>query len=807
MKKTKLVRVAEIGLGLFLIFGNLLLCFAQMPRFKSAAKIGGNLNDNLFDKHVNPDGSSIVLTQSNSRGNITVGTTTIQANSPISGSSNTSLVMKFTKNQQLAWVRKSSNKFYFNRTWVGSNGNIYLTGGYQDSIRFGNRVILEPAGNFGYGFKLTLSQNNEVLNLENFLPKYSVNYQRNLSDVAPDEKIYSMRSRFFQDPNTGMNEYYQDIIKIDQNGNLIDSISLGWVQEPKQLKIKNNKIYLLGSYSYRDSLAPDWNLPPFPDSIPEYYYAKGRAYIAVFDTSLNFIQAKVPYNGGGPNPGGMFSSILFNHQNEAFIFGDTYGDTLTMDSVVVTNPYSSIWQRSTAIIIKLDSELKTKWIQAYFLPTADFSMYYKNIDSIGHLHISGLTPNLYPLPNGQVLPYYYLMRMNGDGKVIAARSFLEFGNNCDLNPDSKGNLIGFGGYSYKSADLDSMSLTWTPTYQNLNPTYNWDSYVARLGNCNLSNPTLSGPSNQSFCQGDSLTLSCSPFQKYQWSTGDSTQSISIKKPGAYHCYIYDSLGCYARSQTIVVNEIPIKTSNLSVSICSNESYLGYDTSGIYIDTLVSSLGCDSIRTLNLSIKPKITFSQNIRLCQNQTLQVGTRIYTQAGIYLDTLAAANGCDSIVTSTLNYDIPNNSIQLSAELVALAAPDQDSYQWLDCNAGFAPITGETDSSFAPDLLGSYAVRVTKGSCADTSNCLFLVNSEPKVVAKSGLNIFPNPAQGYTTIECSSCKEGQIIEIFSADGTEVKSLTINTARRVIVEGLPAGIYLLHVQGRPFTREKLVIW
>jgi hypothetical protein len=257
----------------------------------------------------------------------------------------------------------------------------------------------------------------------------------------------------------------------------------------------------------------------------------------------------------------------------------------------------------------------------------------------------------------------------------------------------------------------------------------------------------------------------------------------------------------------VVNEIPIKTSNLSVSICSNESYLGYDTSGIYIDTLVSSLGCDSIRTLNLSIKPKITFSQNIRLCQNQTLQVGTRIYTQAGIYLDTLAAANGCDSIVTSTLNYDIPNNSIQLSAELVALAAPDQDSYQWLDCNAGFAPITGETDSSFAPDLLGSYAVRVTKGSCADTSNCLFLVNSEPKVVAKSGLNIFPNPAQGYTTIECSSCKEGQIIEIFSADGTEVKSLTINTARRVIVEGLPAGIYLLHVQGRPFTREKLVIW
>jgi hypothetical protein len=303
--------------------------------------------------------------------------------------------------------------------------------------------------------------------------------------------------------------------------------------------------------------------------------------------------------------------------------------------------------------------------------------------------------------------------------------------------------------------LDSLkldSLVFPPTPSAPGYSNQQDCFFARLGNCNLSNPTLSGLSNQSFCQGDSLTLSCSPFQKYQWSTGDSTQSISIKKPGAYHCYIYDSLGCYARSQTIVINEIPIRTSSLSASICSGESYLGYDTSGIYIDTLVSSLGCDSIRTL---------------------------------------------------TLNYDIPNNSIQLSAEFGALAAPDQDSYQWLDCNAGFAPIPNETDSSFAPTLSGSYAVRVNKGNCADTSSCVLLTSNNNLSKSRNEIRIYPQPVKDKLYIEIPETSQITELVLMDAMGRIVVNEKGRNMQSISVSKLPAGLYQLKV----FTGKEMQVF
>ncbi|HPI12598.1 MAG TPA: hypothetical protein PLK63_16245 [Catalimonadaceae bacterium] len=219
--------------------------------------------------------------------------------------------------------------------------------------------------------------------------------------------------------------------------------------------------------------------------------------------------------------------------------------------------------------------------------------------------------------------------------------------------------------------------------------------------------------------------------------------------------------------------------------------------------VTDSKGCQKRDTIQLALSPVLRASLAKTICPGETFED----YSTNGTFKDTLVSSHGCDSIRTLTLSYDIPNNSIQLSAEFGALAAPGQDGYQWLDCNAGFAPLPGETDSSFAPTVSGSYAVRVTKGNCADTSGCLFLVNTEPKIGTRSGLNIFPNPAQGFTTIDCPSCKEGQTIEIFSTEGSRIKSMNIGPNRRISVEGLPAGIFNVRAKGRHFIPEKLVIW
>ncbi len=46
--------------------------------------------------------------------------------------------------------------------------------------------------------------------------------------------------------------------------------------------------------------------------------------------------------------------------------------------------------------------------------------------------------------------------------------------------------------------------------------------------------------------------------------------------------------------------------------------------------------------------------------------------------------------------------------------------SYQWLDCNNGFAVIPNETNQSYTPAVSGNYAVIVFQNTCRDTSDCI---------------------------------------------------------------------------------------
>lgn len=55
------------------------------------------------------------------------------------------------------------------------------------------------------------------------------------------------------------------------------------------------------------------------------------------------------------------------------------------------------------------------------------------------------------------------------------------------------------------------------------------------------------------CQGGSLSLSLPPGATYNWSTGDSTQSITITQPGTYSATIFNTAtGCFAFTTNLVV---------------------------------------------------------------------------------------------------------------------------------------------------------------------------------------------------------------------------------------------------------------
>jgi len=60
-----------------------------------------------------------------------------------------------------------------------------------------------------------------------------------------------------------------------------------------------------------------------------------------------------------------------------------------------------------------------------------------------------------------------------------------------------------------------------------------------------------------FCAGDSSTLDAGVFSEYIWSTGDTTQTITVKQAGAYTVTVYDANVCPdENSVTVTVNPLP-----------------------------------------------------------------------------------------------------------------------------------------------------------------------------------------------------------------------------------------------------------
>ena len=109
--------------------------------------------------------------------------------------------------------------------------------------------------------------------------------------------------------------------------------------------------------------------------------------------------------------------------------------------------------------------------------------------------------------------------------------------------------------------------------------------------------------------------------------------------------------------TVEVATRPILTSTTDHSECVSYTWNGttYTSSGTYTWTNVggASNGCDSVATLNLTIKEPATSTTNHTACYSYTWNGNT--YTTSGIYTWTGTGANGCDSVATLNLTINNP--------------------------------------------------------------------------------------------------------------------------------------------------------
>lgn len=166
-------------------------------------------------------------------------------------------------------------------------------------------------------------------------------------------------------------------------------------------------------------------------------------------------------------------------------------------------------------------------------------------------------------------------------------------------------------------------------------------------------------------------------------------------------------------RTLTLTVKPRSFNTITQTICEGQSFLGYTTSGIFRDTLVAANGCDSVRTLNLTVLRRGRSILNQTICRGQSY-LG---YTVAGTYIDTLVAANGCDSIRTLNLRVDVPAtpnlgaNRELCNGDTLILFPGNYASYLWQN---------NSTNSTFIVDRPGLYSVTVTNACGSKTDDVL---------------------------------------------------------------------------------------
>lgn len=139
---------------------------------------------------------------------------------------------------------------------------------------------------------------------------------------------------------------------------------------------------------------------------------------------------------------------------------------------------------------------------------------------------------------------------------------------------------------------------------------------------------------------------------YFWNGRQLTSS------GVYYDTTVAPSGCDSISRLDLTINLP-SSSFLSPTVCDSfiaPSGLIITQSGTYLDTIVSSTGCDSVITINVQINNSDHIIDTVTECNEYTWsQKGVR-YTTSGFYSDSLLNKYLCDSIIS--LDLTIKNNT-----------------------------------------------------------------------------------------------------------------------------------------------------
>ena len=232
--------------------------------------------------------------------------------------------------------------------------------------------------------------------------------------------------------------------------------------------------------------------------------------------------------------------------------------------------------------------------------------------------------------------------------------------------------------------------------------------------------------NNSFCPGQSTVLDAGAgYAEYEWSTGETSQTITVSSAGTYSVTVTDGSSCTGTDDFVVTEwNAPVATASSNSPVCVGGTLQLNGGGGV----IYSWSGPNGFSSTDQN--PSIPNAMNIH----------------AGAYSVTVTDGNGCTGTTSTNVVVNISpigtasSNSPVCSGQTLNLMSSGGVSYVWSGPNGFSSNQQNPSIPNAMPIHSGTYSVTVT-----NASGCIHSVSTNAVV------NPTPVPSAGSNTPICA--------------------------------------------------------
>jgi len=750
--------------------------------------------------------------------------------------------------QQFEWVKTvgSVENELVRNSAIDDYGNIYSAGEFFDTIDIdpGPNVFqlnfipsqgapffiqkLDPLGNFIWGGKINSANIAEII-VDNDQNVIIVGDHRSTTDFDPGPGIQNVSTP------SGVTENF--VLKLDSGGNFV-WVKIFKVEKVLDVEIDNfNNISIIGLFEGTSDFDPGtatFNLTSvgFNDIFTLKLDSMG-----LFQWAIQL---------GGTHPQDVAKTLDIDSAGNLYLAGSFNGTVDFNPGGGTHNLTSNGGSGFDAFLLKLNDSGQFIWVRSFGGAHSDFGSLVA-VDSWGNSYSTGSFegvvdfdpgPGIFNLvgdPPFSVPAAKYILKLDSNGNFGWAKKLNGFlGIMSITNNQSNANDIYYSGWFSDTVDFDFSYGTDIRT-PGLNVSA--DAFVSRFDSAgNYVNVATYGSggsaiaydvevfnNNHIYSVGsfrDSADFNPGSGIQYEYAASAGWRDVYVLKLSECTQYTYgnvsltscgpfispsgkqfpntgvfvDTMLTYLGCDSIVTLDLTIHASpghDTTISTCN--SYIFGDSilhsSGQYSDTLLTVNGCDSIINLDLILN-KTFLDTSITACLNYFWN-GT-LYESTGQYYDTLVNASGCDSIITLDLTIDTINSFITNFGSLLVSQAPNAN-YEWIDCQ-GESWLGNNQNQTFVPQHPGVYAVIVEENGCVDTSDCTEVILLSNEIEVLEGLKFYQSPYNGNIQCVLSNPDLYDIALVSNALGEIIAEYEIYSPTLEIEINGSAGLYFIRL-------------